>query len=217
MNRFVRIPFTFMACVVWAGLALAQAAAARDCGCTPAGCWARGRWKGWRAGGSATRSRPGWLCARAGRDWSAGAGAAGGRHSSSDTGGAGAGQRRRQEVHRQRHVVDQTAVEEVRVAADASTGAHERRRHVHADGAAAGTEARGVRRDREAGQHRSAAARRLDHRLVGAGRRQQGDVRQVLRRRSGRRTSRSPATRRRACSGGSGTAKGRAFSRRRSC
>ena len=56
--------------------------------------------------------------------------------------------------------------------------APERRRHLHADGAAAGAEARGVRRDCEARQHRPAAARRLDHRLVGAGRRQQGDVRQ---------------------------------------
>ena len=79
--------------------------AAHDCGGTPACCWARGWWKGWRACGSATRCGPGWLCARAGRDWPAGARAAGGRDSASDASGAGAGQRRRQEVHRQRHVV----------------------------------------------------------------------------------------------------------------
>ena len=43
--------------------------------------------------------------------------------------------------------------------------------------AADGASPRRFRRDREEGRYRSPAARRLDHRLVGAGRRQQGDVR----------------------------------------
>ena len=165
MNRIVRIPTTGMACVLWAGLALAQTA-------PPTQTAARHH----------TGSGPRWQRALAGRDWSAGARASGGRHPSSDPGGDGAGQRPRQEVHRRRVVVEQDAAEEIRAAADAAAAAQECRRHLYADRAAAGNETRGVRRDREEGEHRSAAARRLHHRLVGAGRRQQGDVREVLRR-----------------------------------
>ena len=171
MNRFVRIPIAVVACVVWAGLALAQApppATARagsDSGAPPGAPQGPGR------GGFVPVPvviGPPAPVPPAGRD------------SSSDVSRAGAGQRRRQEVHRQRHVLDETAAEKVRIAVDAAAGAPERRRNLHADGAEAGPEARGVRRDGQARKHRSAAARRLDHRLVGAGRRQQGDVRQVL-------------------------------------
>ena len=79
-------------------------------------------------------------------------------------------------------VARQAAAEEVRIAADASAAAPECRGHLHADRAAEGPAARRFRRDRQEGRYRSAAGRRLDHRLVGAGRSQQGDVRQVLRR-----------------------------------
>ncbi len=78
-----------------------------------------------------------------------------------------------------------------------------------------GTKDSSRRRSRR--QHRSAAARRLDHRLVGAGRRQQGDVRQVLRRhpdRELRDRRRHDAGR---AVGPAATAKARDSSRRRSC
>ena len=75
----------------------------------------------------------------------------------------------------------QTAASKVSVAADASAPAREQCRDLHADRAAEGAAPSGLRRDRQQGRHRSAAPRRLHHRLVGAGRRQQGDVRQVFR------------------------------------
>ena len=132
-----------------------------------------------------------------------GARAAGGRDSASDAGGTGAGQRRRSRSSSTRDKsVRQAAAEEVRIAADAAAAAAERRRpRTRRPTQRHGAAARRLRRDREEGQHRSAAARRLDHRLVGAGRREQGDVRQVFRRASRPRTSPSPATRRRACCG----------------
>ena len=94
----------------------------------------------------------------------------------------GAGQRRGDEVDRLGRVVGQTAASEfesllmlqpprLNVAATyTQTQQRMGPRHV------------GLRRDREERQYRSPVSRRLDHRLVGAGRRQQGDVRQVFRR-----------------------------------
>ena len=114
---------------------------------------------------------------------------------------ARAGQRGAAQVHRQRRLRDQTAVEEIRVADVASAAALERRRDLYTNHAAAGTATRGLRRDRQAGQYRPAPARRLDHRLVAAERREQGGIPQVLRRASGPPTSRSPAIRRKACCG----------------
>ena len=117
---------------------------------------------------------------RSGRDRTAGAGAAGSRDSAADAGRTGTGQCRAEALHRRRQVVDAAAAEEIRVADAAAAAADERRRDVYADQPAHGTAARRVRRHGQAGQHRSAPARRLDHRLVAAGR-EQADVRQVLR------------------------------------
>ena len=164
----------------------------------------RAWWPSWR------RSR--WL--RAGGDRTAGASAAGSRDSAADAGRTGTGQRRAEALHRQRQVVGAAAAEEIRVADAAAAAAPECRRDVHADQSAHGTAARRVRRHGEARQHRSAPARRFDHRLVAAGGEQAG-VRQVLRQhphrqlRGGRRHDARRAV------GTQATAKGRASSRRR--
>ena len=80
MRRFVRIPITVLACVVYAGLALAQTSAPAAPPPT--------------AGQTGGRGGPGGFATHAGRDWSARAGPAGGRHSAAHAGGADAGQRR---------------------------------------------------------------------------------------------------------------------------
>ena len=177
MNRFVRIPLTLIVCVAWAGFALAQATPPATAGAPP------------QAGGqsgapSAAPQGPGRggfvpVPVVIGPPAPVPPEVAIPRPTSAELA---------QVNDAVRKFIDadtsstQTAAEEVRIAVDAAAAAPERRRHLHADGAAAGAAARGVRRDREAREHRSAAARRLDHRLVGAGRREQGDVRQVLRR-----------------------------------
>ncbi len=73
-------------------------------------------------------------------------------------------------------------LQKFRIAAHVPTAADECRGHLHPNPATDGSAPFGFRRDREQRQYRSLASRRLDHRLVGAGRRQQGDVRQVFRR-----------------------------------
>ena len=72
--------------------------------------------------------------------------------------------------------------QKVRVAVTAAAAATQRGRDLHADQCSAwGPRHEGFVETAKAGQHRSALSRRLDHRLVGAGRREQGDVRQVFR------------------------------------
>ena len=136
-----------------------------------------------RTGGAATcarrpraRARPG-VPAR--RDRAAGAGPT--RSRAADRSRSDAAERRPGEVHHQRQIDHCSAAQALRARGAAPAVSREHRRDLHADRAAHGPAARGVRRTRQAGQHRPAPARRLDHRLVGAERREQGDVRQVLR------------------------------------
>ncbi len=118
---------------------------------------------------------------RPGADRSASTCAARGRYSPSEPRGADAGQRRDADVHRRRQVGCGSRAPKVRVAVTAAASSTQRGGDLHTDSAAHGAQARGIRRDSKGRQHRFALSRRFDHRLVGPGRREHGDVPEVLR------------------------------------